>query len=545
MMPQFPNNNTVANISLPVGEGREGALPLLLFDFGCVLVNLDKQRCIDALRKVGCGAIAGYVDEHRSEDLFHEIELGGETAVFCNEARRQSSYTDENGVFHPCTTKDEDIIWAWNELLTGIDVDKLRLIKHLHDNLGYRTAILSNTNWMHWNISVEKFFGVDGYKVEDYFDHVFLSCELGMVKPDERIYQHVMKVTGVRAEDIVFFDDSAKNCEGARWCGINAIHDPKGNEWVKILSNDNIQFPISYSQSKGTAAVIGNFDGVHLGHRYVLDNLKEVAAKNAMKPLVITFDKHPREIFDKSFVPSFLTTLQEKQRLLQEEVGNVKVLTFDRELASITAHDFMRILRDEMGVRLLLLGYDNRFGKRNETEDFESYKRYGEELGVKVILANPVDVGGVRVSSSQVRHAVFDGRMEEVTATLGRPYSMTGTVVAGHREGRRIGFPTANILPQARKIMPPNGVYATEVTVDGRQYKGMTNIGVRPTYHDASADENVTIETNIFDFNGDLYGKEIAVAFLRKVRDEQQFDSPEALRKQIERDKMTLLNSPS
>ena len=516
---------------------------LLLFDFGCVIVGLDKKRCVDALYKVGCGAIAGYVDEHRSEDLFHEIELGGSTERFCDEARRQSSFTDEKGVFCPCTTTNEDIIWAWNELLTGIDIEKLRLIKHLRKDLGYKTAILSNTNWMHWEKSVKDFFNVEGYGVEDCFDHVFLSCDLHMVKPDRRIYEHVMKVSGVKAEDIIFFDDSARNCEGARQCGITAIHDPQGSEWVKILSNDNFQFPIPDSQSKGKVAVIGNFDGVHAGHRYVLDRLKEVAAKHDMTPLAITFDRHPRELFDDSFIPRYLTTLQEKLNLLKEEVKDVRVLTFNRELANVSARDFMeRVLRDEMGVKILLLGYDNRFGKRNQEEDYETYKRYGKEIGIKVLLANPVDVNGMRVSSSLVRHAVAEGRMEEATVCLGHPYSITGIVIEGHKEGRRIGFPTANILPPSDKIMPPNGVYATNVVYNGKRYKAMTDIGTRPTYQNIFTDKTVTIETNIFDFNEDIYGQEITVEFIKKIRDEQNFASPEALKEQIEKDKFLISN---
>ena len=525
-----------------------GERPLLLFDFGCILIGLDKKRCVDALYKIGCGAIAGYVDEHRSEDLFHEIELGGSTERFCNEARRQSSFTDETGAFHQCKATDKEIEWAWNELLTGIDVEKLRLIKHLHDDLGYKTAILSNTNEMHWRKSVEDFFGVDGYTVDDYFDHVFLSCNLGMVKPDRRIYEHVIQVMDTKAEDIVFFDDSARNCEGASQCGINAIHDPEGNAWMDILREEcdhSLRHSIPDSQLEGCrAAIIGNFDGVHCGHQYVIERLKTIAANHSMKPLVITFDKHPREIFDPSFKPMFLTTLPEKLDLLNKEVDGVKVIKFDKEFAKIKARDFLEHqLRDELGVRLLLLGYDNRFGKRNDMETFESYLRYGKELGVRVLLANPVDVNGVRVSSSQVRHAVAEGRMEEAAISLGRPYFVTGMVVTGHKEGRRIGFPTANILPPKGKLLPPNGVYATQVKVGERVFRGMTNVGIRPTYNEEFADEIVTIETNIFDFNEDIYGKDITVEFLHKVRDEQQFSSPEELQRQIEKDKATILKS--
>lgn len=499
---------------------------LLLFDFGCVIINLDKQRCINALNKVGLEPIASYVDEQRSEDLFHELELGGSTERFCEEARRQSSYTDEMGIFRPCTTSDEEVCWAWNELLTGIDLDKLRYIKHLRDDLGYRTAILSNTNWIHWDKSVKDYFTVDGLQVDDYFDHIFLSCELGIVKPDERIYQAVIDTMNVRAEDVIFFDDSERNCEGARRYGFTALHCPKGNEWMHILRD-------SIAPSDAYAAVIGNFDGVHLGHHYILENLKEVANRNELKPLVITFDKHPREVFDSSFVPSFITTQQEKQELLRAEVENVKVFCFDKDFAKVSARDFIEhTLRDELGVKLLLLGYDNRFGKRNTIEKFEHYQQYGKELGIKVLLANPIDVDGVRVSSSQIRHAIADGRMEEVTMSLGRPYSITGVVQHGHEEGRKIGFPTANILPPADKIIPPRGVYKTMVN----GMPAITNVGVRPTYNG----DSLTVETHIPDFSQNLYGKEMTVHFISKIRDEIAFSSPEELKSQIIKDLATL-----
>ena len=131
-------------------KSKDCSKTLLLFDFGTVLTGLSKQRCIAALQKVGCGRIAYYVDECRQEDLFHELEIGGSTESFCNEARRQSAYTDEMGVLHPCGATDEQIIWAWNELLTGVPVEKLRMIHHLRHDLGYRTAILSNTTKIHW-----------------------------------------------------------------------------------------------------------------------------------------------------------------------------------------------------------------------------------------------------------------------------------------------------------------------------------------------------------------------------------------------------------
>lgn len=501
---------------------------ILLFDFGCILTGLSKQRCIDALNHIGCGRIAYYVDECKQEDLFHDLEVGGSIEAFCEEARRQSSYTDEMGVFHPCKATNEEICWAWNELLTGIPVEKLRMVRYLHDVLGYRTAILSNTNEIHWQKSIKDYFTIDGSQVEDYFDEIFLSCDLGMIKPYrcifEEVKQRMAEAVGRKGEadelDFLFIDDSEKNCQAAEAAGIRTLHDPLGNRWM---------------QHFGTAAIIGNFDGVHLGHRHVIDSLKSIAAERNLMPVAITFDRHPRVLFDPTFEPKLLTTLQEKQELLAKEVMSVRTLHFTREVAQLSAYDFMKdVLRDEMGVKVLLLGYDNRFGRRNETEDFECYRRYGEELGIEVLLAEPINVGEKRVSSSLVRHLVKEGCMEEVAECLGRGYGLTGTVEKGFQEGRKIGFPTANISVAENKLLPPNGVYASRTMIEGEEgtYESITNIGHRPTYNGS----RLSVETFLRDFNGDLYGKKIKVELLRKVREERRFLSAEELREQIKKD---------
>ena len=454
---------------------------LLLFDFGAILVGLDKQCCIRALRKVGCGEIASYVDEHRSEDLFHELELGGSKENFCQEAREKSG----------SNTSDEDVCWAWNELLTGIPTEKLRFIRHLHDDLGYKTAILSNTNWIHWEKS-EQYFQVEGLTVKDYFDYIFLSCDLGMIKPDKEVYQRVIDETGIPAKDILFIDDSITNCMGAHALGIRTIHDPSGNAWM---------------QPK--AAVIGNFDGIHLGHQYIIDCLKQLASDypTPLSTVAITFDRHPRVLFDSSFIPKYITPLKEKERqLLKYGLDSVAIMPFNKDFAEISAYDFMKFMHDEMGIKILLIGYDNRFGARKDgqEEGFEDYQRYGREIGIEVVQASP-------------REASF---------------SVTGKVVRGHQNGRKIGFPTANIIPREDQLLPPNGVYAT--MVGGR--KAMTNIGTRPTYDG----HRLTIETYILDFNEDLYDKEITVEFVRYIRNEQAFASPQELMEQIKKDIETI-----
>lgn len=494
---------------------------VLLFDFGCILVGLSKERCIAALKKIGCERIAYYVDECRQEDLFHDLEVGGSIEAFCDEARRQSSYIDEMGVFHPCTATNDEICWAWNELLTGVPAEKLRLVKHLHDDQGYHTAILSNTNEIHWIKSVADFFTVDGYKVEDYFDQIFLSCDLGMVKPDGCIYEEVKKRLG-DYESVLFIDDSEKNCIAAEKYGISTLHDPKGTLWMRRFAPK--------------AAIIGNFDGVHRGHQYVMERLKSISSERGLMPTAITFDRHPRTLFDPSFTPRMLSTLKEKQQQLSEYIENVVVMPFDMELSKVSAYDFMKhILRDKLNVKVLLLGYDNRFGKRNAEENYDAYRRYGEELGIEVLLNDALSVSDFNVSSSKVRHLVAEGDMEMAAECLGRHYSISGTVVKGFQEGRKIGFPTVNIIPTEDKLLPRNGVYSTLVNIDGmgeKEYKGITNVGTRPTYNG----DSLTVETHLLDFNGDLYGRDITVRFLHKVRDEQCFSSAEELREQIKRD---------
>lgn len=518
-------------------KSKDCSKTLLLFDFGTILTGLSKQRCIDALQKIGCGRIAYYVDECRQEDLFHELEVGGSIDSFCNEARRQSAHTDEMGIFHPCTATNEEICWAWNELLTGVPVEKLRMIHHLRHDLGYRTAILSNTNEIHWAKSVKEFFTADGLEVDDYFDEIYLSCRLKMVKPDDEIYQEVRRRTDETVENILFIDDSKKNCNAAERNGIHAFHDPKGDRWTKTLEQ--------WLAGNGRAAVIGNFDGVHLGHRYVIDHLRKLASERHLMPMAITFDQHPRAVFQTDFHPEFLNTPEERISMLRAVVDpdntndandSVFMLHFTKETAGISARQFMQeTLRDKLNVRLLLLGYDNHFGKRTPGEGFEAYREYGRELGIEVLQAEPFDVDSIRISSSGIRSLIKQGNISQANSCLGYMYSITGTVVHGYEEGRKIGFPTANILPPAGKLMPPNGVYESEVVIEGetKVRRSITNIGTRPTFNGS----NITIETNIIGFIGNIYGKVITVSLKRMLRPEMQFDSPQALKEQIRKDR--------
>lgn len=283
-------------------------------------------------------------------------------------------------------------------------------------------------------------------------------------------------------------------------------------------------------------ATIGFFDGVHRGHQFMIDSLTTMAHAQERQSLVITFDRHPRQVVHADYVPQLITTTDEKLQLLHATAADrIEVLHFDAQMAQLSAYEFMRqVLHEKYGVAMLLTGYDNRFG-HNRAEGFADYVRYGEEMGMEVRQNTPIDIDGLRVSSSLIRRLIVEGNITEASNCMGHPYSITGSVAHGFQEGRRIGFPTANIVPEsAEKLVPGNGVYATRVSVEGGEWMpAMLNIGTNPTFQR----QQTTIEAHIIGFEGDIYGRKVRVEFGRKLRDEQRFESVEALQKQLEADK--------
>lgn len=283
-------------------------------------------------------------------------------------------------------------------------------------------------------------------------------------------------------------------------------------------------------------ATIGFFDGVHRGHQFMIDSLTTMAHAQGRQSLVITFDRHPRQVVHADYVPQLITTTDEKLQLLHATAADrIEVLHFDAQMAQLSAYEFMRqVLHEKYCVAMLLTGYDNRFG-HNRAEGFADYVRYGEEMGMKVLQNTPIDIDGLRVSSSLIRRLIVEGNITEANNCMGHPYSITGSVAHGFQEGRRIGFPTANIVPEsAEKLVPGNGVYATRVSVEGGEWMpAMLNIGTNPTFQR----QQTTIEAHIIGFEGDIYGRKVRVEFGRKLRDEQRFESVEALQKQLEADK--------
>ena len=283
------------------------------------------------------------------------------------------------------------------------------------------------------------------------------------------------------------------------------------------------------------AATIGFFDGVHRGHRYLLEQVKEVAVQQGLYPSVITFPTHPRQVLQPDFCPQLLSTPEEKLRLLEEtDMDNCILLPFTTELSRLTAREFMQLLRTEYNVRTLVIGYDHRFG-HNRTETFEDYIRYGKELDMNIVQARAYTQGEGKVSSSTIRTLLQQGDVSTASQLLGYPYSLTGTVTDGYKVGRKIGFPTANLhVPCPYKLIPAEGVYAVRVSVEGGQWKGMLNIGHRPTLNNGT---DRSIEVHILDFSGDIYHQDVCIEFLRFLRPETKFNSVDELVLQIHKDK--------
>lgn len=288
-----------------------------------------------------------------------------------------------------------------------------------------------------------------------------------------------------------------------------------------------------------SVATIGVFDGVHAGHQLLIRKVCAEARSLGLCSMVITFDRQPRQLFDASYHPQVLTTLEEKEAIIEAlGVDVLVVLPFTEELAALTAHDFMQqVLRRQLNVQMLITGYDNRFG-RNRSEGFDDYVHYGQEMGMKVLRgeAELMDDGTRAVSSSVIRELLSEeGRVDMMPKCLTRYYQLSGKVMPGEHIGHQLGFPTANLEPLCTdKLIPAPGVYAVWAMLeDGKHRSAMMNIGTRPTFEG----KQQTLEVNIFDFEGDIYGQKVTITFVARLREERRFDSPEALVAQLNEDK--------
>jgi riboflavin kinase/FMN adenylyltransferase len=281
------------------------------------------------------------------------------------------------------------------------------------------------------------------------------------------------------------------------------------------------------------AATIGFFDGVHCGHRYLIGRVIDEARADGLASMVITFARHPRQVIDTHYVPRLLSTPEMKiERLAETGIDRCTVLDFDRRMAALTAREFMiHILSSRLNVRKLIIGYDNRFG-HDRSESIDDYCAYGRTLGIEVIKSCGITVDGIRVSSSVIRNAIERGDLTEANRCLGYAYTLSAHVSHGFRNGHRLGFPTANLdMDEVCQLLPQIGVYATRVRIEGEceLHPAMTSVGTRPTFDGT----RLSVETYILDFDADLYGRKIEVAFLKRIRGEKKFADLQQLRTQM------------
>jgi riboflavin kinase/FMN adenylyltransferase len=284
-----------------------------------------------------------------------------------------------------------------------------------------------------------------------------------------------------------------------------------------------------------TVVTVGTFDGVHRGHRDVLDRLAARASQLRLRSILVTFEPHPLEIVNPAAAPQLLTVGEEKREVLAESgIDYLAVMPFTRALARFSAEDFVtRVLRGRFRMEYLLMGHDHGFG-RNREGDVEVLQALGARDGFRVEVVPPVSIGDGRpISSTSIRRAIAGGDLERAAYALGRPYALGGRVVPGAARGRGLGFPTINIAPpNPRKLLPPQGVYAVKVQTPGGAHGGMLNLGPRPTF----GEQAVAIEAHLFDTSGDWYGAWVRVDFIARLRDTQKFASAEALVDQLRRD---------
>lgn len=291
---------------------------------------------------------------------------------------------------------------------------------------------------------------------------------------------------------------------------------------------------------KPSVATIGFFDGVHLGHQFLINRLVEMAKQDGLESMVITFDRHPRQILQSDYQPKMLSTFDEKlEKLEQTATDHIVVLHFDKALSQLTSKQFMEtVLHKQLNVCKLMMGYDNRFG-HNKTETFDDYVLFGKEIGIEVFQNTALSMGDFNVSSSVIRRFIEAGNMEEATRCLGIPYSLRGKVVGGYRNGRKLGYPTANInICETEKLLPAMGVYAVRVRIanNEKEYGGMLNIGTRPTFNGT----DLSVEVHIFDFSDNLYDQTIQVRFISRVRSDRKFPTLDALAEQMQLDEQQI-----
>lgn len=298
---------------------------------------------------------------------------------------------------------------------------------------------------------------------------------------------------------------------------------------LKVFKNFN-----DYSSQKPLALSLGMFDGVHLGHKCIIDELIKVGSENNLETSVLTFWPHPRFVFNPDEDLKLLNTLDEKTLLMEKYgINNLFLKEFDEEFRNLTGEEFVRqILVDQLNVKYLIIGYDHSFGK-NKSGNFELLQKLSKELDFEVEQMEAINIHENNISSTKIRNALLTGKIKEANEMLGYSYSVSGKVAHGKKIGRTIGYPTANIETDSIKLLPQKGAYIVEVYVKGQQYKGMLSVGTNPTVNG----EKLTVEVYILDFNEDIYEEKIMVKFRDFLHEEIKFENLEKLIERLDEDK--------
>ncbi|ALM08160.1 riboflavin biosynthesis protein RibF [Sediminicola sp. YIK13] len=302
---------------------------------------------------------------------------------------------------------------------------------------------------------------------------------------------------------------------------------------------NTVQSISKYDKKHPTAITIGTFDGVHIGHRKILERLINNAKLLNLKSTVLTFFPHPRMVLQQHADIKLLNTIEEKTKILKETgLDNLIIHPFTKEFSRLSATEFVQdILVDALGTKKIIIGYDHRFG-RNRNANITDLIEFGKTMDFDVEEIPAQEIEDVSVSSTKIRNALLEGDIETANIYLGYPYMLTGTVSKGKGLGRQINFPTANLhIPEEYKLIPKKGVYVVKSTIAGRTVYGMMNIGYNPT---VSGTEK-SIEIHFFDFENDLYDKKLQIDVLERIRDEHKFDTLEELKAQLQIDKQTSL----
>jgi len=297
---------------------------------------------------------------------------------------------------------------------------------------------------------------------------------------------------------------------------------------MQILSN---LFEIKLSKS--AIATIGTFDGIHIGHQKILNSLARFAKENSLKSVVITFDPHPRKVINKKNSIELINTIEEKKEKIKTlGIDYLIVQKFDEKFSETEANKFVEILKNNINIKKLIVGYDHRFGK-NRNGDINDLKKYGKELNFEVIEIDALEIEEVNISSTKIRSAIKDGNIRQANSYLGYNFFLVGEVVKGHSRGKELGFPTANLKIDEDKIIPKNGVYLVKSKIDHQDIYGMMNIGYNPTFNNKSK----KIETHFFNLNKNLYGKIIKIELLEYIREEKRFETVDDLIKRLKLDR--------